>query len=240
MNKQCRNCRNAFCSKYKAQVFCSIICSNRYNLNNKSVVSFPKFFSKELAELFGILLGDGGVEKYFVRVYLNRKADKGYPQKVILLFRKLFPKVKVTCLDRPKRGTEEVQVSSITLCNYLKEIGFDPKLRTIPDWITSNTEFTKAAIRGLFDTEGSIGVKFYSGKRGVSTYKQLTVTNKNKNILCFLEQGLKKLGYQPTKNSEKNIYISNQKDIERYFLEIGTSNPKMKRKFDEKFENVSE
>ncbi len=222
------------------QVFCSIICANRFNLNNKSDISFPKNFSNEMAEFFGILLGDGGVEKYFVRVYLNRKADKGYPQKVMMLIQGLFPGVKVTCLDRPNRGTEEVQVSSIALCNYLREIGFNPKLRTIPDWITSNTEFTKAAMRGLFDTEGSIGVKIYRGKRGVSIYKQLTVTNINKNILCFLEQGLKKLGYQPTKNSEKNIYISNRKDIERYFLEIGTSNPKMKRKFDEKFENVSE
>lgn len=240
MEKQCRNCGCEFSAQYRAQIFCSIICSNRYNLNNKSKVSFPKSFSKELAELFGILLGDGGVEKYFVRIYLNRKADKGYPQKVMTLIRRLFPKVKVTCLDREKRGTEEVQVSSVAVCDYLRGIGFDPKLRTIPAWITDDVEFTKATIRGLFDTEGTIGVKFYRGKSGMSVYKQLTVTNKNKNILHFLEQELAGLGYHPTRASEKNIYISNRKDIERYFIEIGTSNPKMRQKFDEKFQNMSQ
>lgn len=240
MKKQCRNCSCEFVAHYRAQAFCSITCSNRYNLNNKSKISFPKKFDRDLAELFGILLGDGSVEKYFVRIYLNRKADRGYPQKVMALIRKLFPKVKVTCIDREKRGTEEVQVSSIDVCNFLRKIGFDPKLRTIPDWISENTEFTKAVIRGLFDTEGTISVKFYHGNSGICIYKQLTVTNKNKNILFFLEQGLRNLGYRPTKNSEKNIYISNREDIERYFLEIGTSNPKMQRKFDEKFQNVSE
>lgn len=238
--KQCHLCKNVFPAQYKTQIFCSIVCSNRFNLNNKSRVSFPKKFSKELAEFFGVLLGDGGVEKYFVRIYLNRKADKGYPKKLMALIRKLFPKVKVTCLDREKRGTEEVQISSIDICNYLRNIGFDPKLRTIPDWILSNVEFTKAAIRGLFDTEGSIGVKLHHGKIGMCAYKQLTVTNKNQNILCFLEQELKELGYRPTKNSKKNIYISNREDIKRYFIEIGTRNPKLKKKFDEKFQNVSE
>lgn len=240
MEKQCRNCKSLFLAQYKAQAFCSVTCANRYNLNNKSKVSFPKKFSRELAEFFGILLGDGGVEKYFVRIYLNRKADKGYPKKVMVLIRKLFPKVKVTCLDREKRGTEEVQISSVDMCNYLRGIGFDSKSRAIPSWIVDDSEFTKAAIRGLFDTEGSIGVKSYRGKKGVCVYRQLTVTNKNKNILQFLEQGLKKLGYRPTKNSEKNIYISNRNDIERYFAEIGTRNPKMKKKFDEKFQNMSQ
>lgn len=240
MSKDCLYCRSSFSARRRVQIFCSIICANRFNLNNKSQVSFSKKFTKELAEFFGVLLGDGGVEKYFVRIYLNRKADKGYSKNLIALVQKLFPEIKITCLDRPKRGTEEVQISSIDLCNYLREVGFDSKSRVIPAWITKNTDFTKAAIRGLFDTEGSIGVKYYQGKKGRNAYKQLTVTNKNKNILSFLEQGLTKFGYRPTKNSEKNIYISNRKDIQRYFFEIGTSNPKLRQKFDEGFLGVSQ
>lgn len=238
MEKRCRNCNALFSVRYRTQIFCSIACANRFNLNNKSRVSVPKEFSKELAEFFGILLGDGGVTKYFVRIYLNRKADKGYPKRLMILIRKIFPKIKVTRSDREKRGTEEIQISSVDVCRYLWEIGFDPKSRIIPLWIVNDIEFTKATIRGLFDTEGSIGVKFYHGRKGVRVYKQLTVTNKNKNILRFLEQGLRDLGYRPTKNSEKNIYISNRKDVEKYFREIGTRNPKLKKKFDEKFQNM--
>ncbi len=240
MKKQCRSCKNGFLAQYRAQVFCSITCSNRYNRNNKNKILFPKKFNKELAELFGVLLGDGGVEKYFVRIYLNRTADRGYPQILMALIRRLFPEIKVTCIDREKRGTEEVQISSIDVCNYLRKIGFDPKLRTIPEWIRNDIKFTKATIRGLFDTEGSMGIKLYQGKNGPVVYRQLVVTNKNKNILRFLEDGLRKLGYRPTRNSDKNIYISNRIDIARYFLQIGTSNPKLKKKFDEKFENVPE
>ena len=238
MEKLCQNCRKPFSPRYKEQSFCSVVCANRSNQNNKTSALLPKKFSKELAELFGVLLGDGGVEKYFVRIYLNRKADKGYPQRLVRFIKKIFPKIKVTCLDRKKRGTEEVQVSSIDICNYLRSIGFDSKKRTIPLWIVEDTDFTKATIKGLFDTEGSVGIKKYQGKSGLRVYQQLTVTNKNKNILLFLEQGLEKLGYHPTKNSEKNIYISNQADIKRYFREIGSRNPKMQKKFDGGFRDM--
>lgn len=233
MQKSCQYCQKTFITRRNKQVFCSILCANRCHLNHKFHICLPKKFSKELAELFGVLLGDGGVERYFVRIYLNRKADRGYPQVLIALIKKLFPDVVVTCLDRPGRGTEEVQVSSVDVCNYLRSIGFDPKQRSVPSWILAHKNFIKATIRGLFDTEGSIGIKNYAGQGGRVQYFQLTVTNKNAHILYFLETELTKLGYKPTKNSQKNIYISNKKDIQRYFTEIGTSNPKLKKKFDE-------
>lgn len=190
----------------------------------------PKGYSKELAEFFGILLGDGGVEKYFIRIYLNMKADKGYAPNVLKLIQYSLPQIKVSLFLRQKRGTEEIQISSKDACDYLRSIGFDPKNRIVPDWIIKNKEFTKACIRGLFDTEGSIGIKYFNGKNGIYTYQQLTFTNKNVGLLSFIEKGLKKLGFSPTKNSKANIYISNKKDIEKYFNTIGTSNPKLAKK----------
>jgi hypothetical protein len=226
----CKFCKQVFEKKYKTQLFCSLCCANRFNLNNKKNVKLPKTYTKELAELFGILLGDGSVTKYYVEIYLNRVADADYVPKVEKMCRKLFSGAAVTTHSKEKRGTTDIQISSKDVCDYLKKCGFDPKERNIPKWITDNIDFTKVTIRGLFDTEGSVGVKYFKGKDGNYVYKQLTVTNKNENILKFLEEYLFKLGYRPTKNSRKNIYISNKNDILKYLKDIGSSNPKIIRK----------
>lgn len=208
-------------------MFCSLICSNRSNLNNKNNVIVPSKYNSELAEFFGILLGDGSVTKYFVKIYLNFIADAGYIPFVRKLSQRLFLGVPVTYQRRISEGTKEIQISSKDVCDYLRGIGFDPKNRCIPTWITENNKFIKATIRGLFDTEGSVGIKYFRGKNGNYIYKQLIVTNKNKNILRFLEKSLVMFGYKPTKNSGKNIYISNRPDIERYVDDIVPHNPKI-------------
>lgn len=228
--RKCEKCEKEFRPKYTVQRFCSITCSNRFNLNNKNVVRLPQQYSSELAELFGILLGDGSVTRYYVKVYLNLVADKGYAPLVQKICKRLFRGASVTITPRPTRGTEEVQISSCDVSKYLLETEFEPRKRIIPDWIIRNKNFVKAAIRGLFDTEGSVGIKYFEGKNGNYFYKQLTFTNRNENILKFIERELCKMGYSATKNSRKNIYISNAKDIHRYFREIGSNNPKLTKK----------
>lgn len=222
-----RECKKKFLPAYSSQKFCSVSCSNRKNKNNRVSVYLPKTKTVQLAELFGILLGDGGVEHYFMRIYLNRVADNGYEKNVKKILEDLFRGVSVSMWDRPLRGTVELQISAVEVCDYLRSIGFDAKSREVPKWILSNPDFTKATVRGLFDTEGHLSFKEYRGKTKTSLYGQLTVTNKNKNILLFLEKSLRDFGYKPTKGSGKNIYISNRGDIMRYFDEIGSSNPKL-------------
>ncbi len=230
MEKKCKFCNKTFKSRYQKQIFCCLACSNRFNLNNKNSVRLPRRYSVKLAELFGILLGDGSVTKYFVKVYLNRKADAGYADYINDLCKKLFPGASVSQFIREKRGLEEIQLSSKDVSDYLYKIGFSPKKRKIPKWIKSDSRFVKAVIRGLFDTEGCMGIKYFEGKSGKYFYKQLTFTNKNKNLLTFVENQLRFFNYRPTKKSQKNIYISNSADISRYFREIGSSNPKLIKK----------
>lgn len=230
MDGFCKFCRKKFDKKYEAQVFCSLICSNRHNLNNKNRVTVPRRQSANLAEFFGILLGDGSVTKYFSKIYLNRIADKKYAPFVKDLAEKLFKGASVTYRERLGNGTIEIQISSREACDFLKNIGFDAKNRTIPLWITEKGSYIKATIRGLFDTEGSVGIKYFHGKNGKYIYKQLTVTNKNRNILIFISKNLAALGFSPTVNSGKNIYISNPRDIRRFIREIGLHNPKLTNK----------
>ena len=231
MESSCLFCQAIFKKKYKAQIYCSLRCSNRANLNGKNNdVVLPRRYSSDLAEFVGILLGDGTVSTYFVKVYLNMIADKDYAKYVLRLSKKLFPKAAVTNRIDVKRGTTDIQISAKVVCDYLKRIGFKPKRKVVPRWIKNQKRFIKATLRGLFDTEGTIGFKYFDGKNGNYFYKQLTFTNSNNKLLRFVEKQLEKLGYKPTKDSIKNIYLSNRKDVERYFKEIGSSNQKMIRK----------
>lgn len=226
----CKFCQKKFNKKYTLQIFCSLLCSNRFNLNNKNNFQLPQKYNSDLAELFGILLGDGSVTKYFTKIYLNAVVDSDYVPYVKNLLKRLFVGVSVSIWSPQNRGTTDLQVSSKDVCDYLRSIGFDAKKRYIPNWITSKDAFAKSTIRGLFDTEGSVGMKCFRGRHGNYLYKQLTVTNKNEHILKFLEKFLIKFGYKPTKKSQKNIYLSNAKDIKRYLQDIGCGNPKLVKK----------
>ncbi len=226
----CSYCKRVFQKRREKQKFCSVACSNRSNLNNKKKVFLPKKYTEELAELFGILLGDGSLTRYYLRIYLNAIADKAYVPKVYALCKKLFPKARIARYVRVARGTEEIQISSSDVSRYLSTIGFSPKIRSIPEWIQKDSAFSRATLRGLFDTEGSVGLKKFTGKNGQYVYAQITFTNKNSNILEFVERALQEFGFKPTKNSKKNIYLSNVRDANRYMLEIGSSNPKLAEK----------
>ncbi|HPW34708.1 MAG TPA: LAGLIDADG family homing endonuclease [Candidatus Paceibacterota bacterium] len=230
MEGNCRFCNRIFVKKYNKQKFCCLVCSNRYNLNNKTIVSLPNKYSSDLAEFFGILLGDGCVSKYFLKISLNSIADFKYIPLVTRLLKKLFRGASISLLKRRNQNMIEVQISSKEVCDYIRKIGFESKTRYIPNWILKNSNFFIATIRGLFDTEGSVGIKYFNGKSGKYFYKQLTVTNKNKNILVFLQKYLEVLKYHPTNNSNKNIYISNSNDINRYLNEVVPHNPKLTKR----------
>ncbi len=187
-------------------------------------------YSAELAELFGILLGDGSVTRYYTKIYLNADADRAYWPYVRDLCTALFPGVTVSAIARPKRGTHEIQMSSRDVSEFLFRNGFDPKVRSVPEWITDVRAHSLRCVRGLLDTEGTVGIKNFPGAHGTYVYAQMTFTNKNKNLLSFVEGVLCAEGYAPTRNAKKNIYISNTRDVDRYMLEIGSSNPKFAQK----------
>ena len=222
----CKNCGRRFKQKYRTQKFCSIKCANALNWKNQPrPVRLPSY-SVDLAELLGIIFGDGYLSKYHFSVYLNKICDKEYSYFVVDLIKGIFRGIHVGSNVVDKNGVIVIQVSSKKICEYLRNIGFNP-VRKIPRWIERSQDFMKPFIRGLFDTEGSVGFKRFAGRRGKYLYKQLIVTSRNKNLLDFLPKGLKKLGFSPTMNSRKNIYISNQKDIKRFVQEIGLHNPKL-------------
>lgn len=93
---------------------------------------------------------------------------------------------------------------------------------SIPDWVKSDVNLLKACLRGLIDTDGSI----YKLKPHWPNLWQLSFKNNNKKLLKDVHETFVKLGFQPSKIFGNRIVLTRQKEIYKYFKEIGTNNLK--------------
>lgn len=213
--------------------------------SRKARVAFknPKF-SADLAELVGILLGDGcifrGYSKseqrpiFLVNFTSHVRDEEYYQSRVRPMIRRQFG---VNGYLQRRKNTIVLVLRSKRVYGLLKSVGMPEgkKIRSntflIPEWIKSNPDFLKACVRGITDTDGSI---FRSGKNGVRIqYKFASALFTNS-----LHEALIKLGYHPgqvnktesfSRIREKRyvgwrFYISKQEDIDRFVVEIGFGN----------------
>jgi intein/homing endonuclease len=101
----------------------------------------------------------------------------------------------------------------------------------IPEKISSNYSFLKFFIRGLFDTDGSV---FTSSKPGIQNYPTLEITSSNVKLSNDILTSLNKFGFRThmryaAKGSYK-ISIYGKTMLQKWFYEIGSSNPVKYRK----------
>ncbi len=201
---------------------------------------------EKLAELVGIILGDGNIyvhkrgksTAYMVRITGNSVTDSEY----------LFGYVKPLCENifgtpiktyKHKKCKELFLILySKTAVDFLISIGLKAgdKIQqqvSIPKWIFENDLFLKACIRGLVDTDGSI----YELKPDWPGLWQICFTNKNERLLADFNEGLAKVGISSSriyryKNGKRTpkIYITKKSELSKFYKEIGFSNPKHRNK----------
>ena len=184
--------------------------------------------SKELAELCGIILGDGSLTKDQLRISLDRAADKKYVPFVSDLMEKIFH-------EKPKiffrQSTAELYISGIKLLDGLEKIGLRRGSKVthqvgIPPWIMQKNLFAQSCLRGLFDTDG-----------GIYMHKHKNITRKWTNLgWCFtnhslpLVEGCRKIlkdcDIEPKGNAKEKVYLYSVGNIRRFMKIIGSSNPK--------------
>lgn len=203
---------------------------------NIKVINIPEKDVK-LAELVGILLGDGNIYScvkskkicsYSVRIAGDFEKDRDYHLNYIApLCNDLF-KIKVRIRNHTVNNERFVCLDRKLLIDFLISIGLKSgdKIKNqvgIPSWIFENIEFLKACLRGLIDTDGSV----YRMSNRDSNLIRMEFTNHNKTLLNDARAAFIKLGFNPSKIiSNKKIFISRQSDIARYIREIGFSNNK--------------
>jgi len=188
-------------------------------LKKRTDIKIPNKYSEDLAEFFGIMLGDGHISHFQVVVSLGSKEEK-YAKYVQLLVKKVFQTdVKISLRSG---GYKDVYLGSVDITSWLLKQGLVyNKVKSqvgVPSWILSKDRFMKRFLRGFFDTDGSV----YKLKYGI----QISFCNRSLPILKSLQLMLKKLEYNPSRISLYNMYLTRKEDVERFFKEINPSNPK--------------
>lgn len=182
--------------------------------------------SGRLAELFGILIGDGGLSRNQVRVTLNSKETE-YATHVVRLVEEMF-RYK-TSVNHYHPSTTDIYISSRSAIDYLNKLGLPigDKVRQqhrIPDWIRNKNDFLKACLRGIFDTDGCVFLDkhIYQGTHYASV--GLAYTTYSSPLKMDIESGLRYFGFSPVVGTKNRIMIRRRKEALSFFDIIKPAN----------------
>ncbi len=189
--------------------------------------------SEKLAELYGILLGDGCVTKiksykvgtYEIRIVGDSRHDKEYLINYVKGMIETLFDVKVKLVGYKGKNALGLVAHGKKLVEFFESKGFKPgnkitnQLR-IPYWIRSKSNFLKVCIRGLYDTDGGIY------KLNNQNVYQICFTNYNSRLLNDVRDSLLFLGMNPSKIYNKNIRITKKSELRKFLKLVGFSNPR--------------
>ncbi len=196
-------------------------------------IKIPKE-SKELAELYGIILGDGNISKiqaykagtYMITIAGGLEKDKEYLINFVKpLIENLF-NIKVKIKTVKNKNTLYLIVHGRKIVEFFENKGYIPgnKIKNqagIPKWIQNNRKFLCACIRGLYDTDGS------AYKLTNQNSYQINFCNKNKKLINETREGVINLGVLPSKITKGTDFnITKKSEIKKFYKSIGFNNSK--------------
>lgn len=188
-------------------------------------VILPVGYTADLAEFFGVMLGDGKLSHFQIAVNLGTK-EMFYAEYLVNLIFSIFnvrPKIAIR-----KTGHKDIYLGSVAITDWLRKEGlvYNKVLSQVdvPKWITRDGSFIKRFLRGFFDTDGSV----YKLRWGV----QVEFTNKSAPLLRSARNMLMYLGYRPSRVSGPKVYLTRKDDLARFFREIAPKNPKHQLRFE--------
>jgi intein/homing endonuclease len=173
--------------------------------------NFPKRLkrTKELAELIGVILGDGNIHKFprteALTIASNAK-NLGFVNRYAGIIYEIFSKEPT--INKPSRGCIKIRIYQKYLSVRLGiPCGNRGNLKIeIPSWILKSKKNLISYLRGLYEAEGSFCVH-----RPTYTYKFL-FSNRNESLLKNVYDSLKILGFHPHK-SQYQIQISRKEEV---------------------------
>lgn len=165
----------------------------------------------DLAELIGVILGDGHIESFprseSLTIFCNTK-NKGFIRRYKNLMQKLFEKQPYEGKVGPNKGCTRIRIYQKNISRRLDlPIGDRRKVNfQIPEWIFKNKEYLKRYLRGLYEAEGSFCVH-----KPTSTFKFL-FSNRNESLRRNVFQGLRILGFHPHESGYQ-VQISRKTEV---------------------------
>lgn len=190
--------------------------------------------SSLLAELIGILLGDGSINECQVRVYNNNKTDRNYAYFIKKVIHNLF---KISSSITVEDGnTVIVTASSKNLVAFLMDCGMkkgDKMLNgaNVPEWILKDDEFTKSCLRGLVDTDGGIYFHRHTTKGIRYRHVGLCLTSHSKDILNSAHKMFLRFNLNCKIAGGRHIFLYDRKAVSKYMEIVGSHNSKHIERF---------
>lgn len=166
--------------------------------------------SGNLAELIGVILGDGYLGKHprteNLAIFSNSN-NPGFIKRYSQLIKKVFNK-EPSIYRRKDSNCTKIAIYQKDISrrlNILVGKRTNHNIR-IPQWILKDKRHLIRYLRGLYEAEGSFCVH-----KPTYTYKFL-FSNRNESLLRNVYRGLKILGFHPHKSKYK-IQISRKKEV---------------------------
>ena len=195
----------------------------------KSVIK-PKL-SPKLAELVGIVLGDGAISRNQIVITHHRFDDKLHADFIRQLIRELFH-IEPGTHTKKDSLADNIFISRVELVKYFVDvlglrIGNKVKQQVdIPDWIKSKKSYIKACVRGLVDTDGCVFNHTYRVNGKTYSYKKLDFTSHSKPLKQSVYRYLCSIGLRPRITKGNGVRLESIRDVRAYFQKIGSHNPK--------------
>lgn len=204
-------------------------------INNEKVIKIPNKCN-ELAELIGIILGDGCITiinnkkkygTYSVRIVGDSRYDKEYLINFVKpMVDRLF-NISSKIYFVKNKNTIRLEIVGKRLVYFFLNFGLKSgnKLKNgvrFPSWIWKNKAYIKSCLRGLIDTDGCI-CELLPHWPGLY---QLSFENFSLPILKDVRKAFLKLGFNPSKiHGSKTphgnrICVTRKKEIHKFYKEI--------------------
>jgi len=197
-----------------------------------------------LAELCGILAGDGHLSRYIsvkrtdykVSVFGHRNNDREYLISIKALFQTVLPIIPKILITKKQC---ELRIDSKMALEYFERleipVGNKSAIVFIPSWIKPNLELRCRFIRGLADTDFSV---MFRKRKKVRNYPRITTDLKSFQMITDLTRTLNSLGINYSGPYKRNrwrndtkcityqIDVNGHKNVKKWLNKIGFRNPK--------------
>lgn len=187
-------------------------------------IILPKEMSEELAEEIGVHMGDGclSYNKNYFSVKCNKKEEGYFIDCLFGLYKRVYNlDLKLIRL----KSVSGFETYSRAICEFKNKIiglpyGEKVEKLNIPKSIieTKNKKIYLSFIRGLFDTDGCIYLRY-------NRYPVISITIKSKVFINQLADMFKKLGFIPTVY-KWTLTLNGPTMLNKWIKEIYSNNPK--------------
>lgn len=174
---------------------------------------YPKFEKNgDLAELIGVVLGDGHIGTFprteVLSIFSNAD-NKGFIDRYAKLVENIFEK-QPTVSKNNHCNCVKITIYQKWISKRLEIPSGSRRYITvkIPQWILKQTDYLIRYLRGLYEAEGCFSIH-----KPTYTYKFI-FSNRNKSLLENVYRGLQELGFHPHKSKDK-IQLSRKKEVYR-------------------------